>query len=156
MELTSVRYEYGGERKVGVSRRELAVCGTGGAHGVLERGEGSERAYWCGIVRVGSCVWDRTESGVSARTGVRRVLVYGAYWCTARRRGSGARTGEERGWGCGLEGWGCGLEGRAGRAGKWVWVGSAGAEDEAARERRVELGCGEEKSYLGKKRNEFI
>jgi len=23
-------------------------------------------------------------------------------------------------------GWGCGLEGRAGRAGKWVWVGSAG------------------------------
>ena len=78
MELTSVRYEYGGERKVGVSWRELAVCGTGGAHGVLERGEGSERAYWCGIVRVGSCVWDRTESGVSARTGVRRVLVYGA------------------------------------------------------------------------------
>jgi len=72
--------------------------------------------------------------------------VYGAYWCTARtgvrrededvwdrvrRRGSGARTGEERGWGCGLEGWGCGLEGRAGRAGKWVWVGSAGAEVEA-------------------------
>ena len=73
VELTSVRYEYGGERKVGVSRRELAVCGTGGAHGVLERGEGSERAYWCGIVRVGSCVWGRTESGVSAtgaRTGV--------------------------------------------------------------------------------------
>ena len=95
--------------------------------------------------------------------------MYGAYWCTARtgvrrededvwdrvrRRGSGARTGEERGWGCGLEGWGCGLEGRAGRAGKWVWVGSAGAEDEAARERRVELGCGGKVLFLGK-RNEF-
>ena len=34
-------------------------------------------------------------------------------------------------------GWGCGLEGRAGRAGKWVWVGSAGGRG-CARERRVE------------------
>jgi len=96
--------------------------------------------------------------------------VYGAYWCTARtgvrrededvwdrvrRRGSGARTGEERGWGCGLEGWGCGLEGRAGRAGKWVWVGSAGAEDEAARERRVELAGRGEGFIWGEKEMSF-
>ena len=129
------------------------MCGTGGAHGVLERGEGSERAYWCGIVRVGSCVWDRTESGVSARTGVRREDE--DMWDRVRRRGSGARTGEERGWGCGLEGWGCGLEGRAGRAGKWVWVGSAGAEDEAARERRVELAGRGEGFIWGEKEMSF-
>ena len=70
--------------------------------------------------RVGSCGIVRSRvSGDRAR---RRLApdedVWRAYWV------------EERGWGCGLEG-------RAGRAGKWVWVGSAGGRG-CARERRVE------------------
>ena len=82
-------------------------------------------------------VWDRTDEDV-----------WRAYWV------------EERGWGCGLEG-------RAGRAGKWVWVGSAGGRG-CARERRVERsgwsggveraewsGRSRARDKVGGKRNEF-
>ena len=86
--------------------------------GMRARGERLGTRTQCGSCGI---VWDRTvesERGSCAKTSGARRGRLRAYWV------------EERGWGCGLEG-------RAGRAGKWVWVGSAGGRG-CARERRVE------------------
>ena len=68
-----------------------------GVSGSCVDGLGCARGERLGTRTQCGVVWDRTDEDV-----------WRAYWV------------EERGWGCGLEG-------RAGRAGKWVWVGSWGS-----------------------------